>query len=179
MKRTFLSLLAAFTIAFCSAAAEYAVLGKSAPVFENSKGQPLMNQFDEQVNVLPGMAFEIKGSTEHYWIVAIPELGNAYIPKESCTKSDAIGVLDGIYAMNYDGEAYPVRVKKSDKALDTYEIEFAYPGYVDETLVGTNVSPDVVAITRPADNNAIVGFITRLSGKVKIWIYENYILNWR
>ena len=84
MKRI-LAVIVALAGIISASAAEYIVVGTKTNIYqEPSADNPMPNQWEDLIEILPGMAFATTGDAEGFWRVDIPGWKGAWIPKSAC-----------------------------------------------------------------------------------------------
>lgn len=168
MKKIFAILLALCTLALPAAAQEYVVVGKTTNVYtEPSTSTPLLNQWDDNVDLLPGMAFENKGEKGDYYIIDIPGWNGLFLPKSACVTPDEFDFAPGVYQFKYESDTFPLTFTRSgDNAYDV-------TGYRND--LKAQATPTVVVITWDGD---MYGCVTRINGDTYVWLYDTVVLPW-
>lgn len=177
MKRLLVCMIAVMSFMANSMAVEFAVIGSVSKVYEEpSQSSAICNQFDDAVYVQPGMAFVKTGETQNYWKVKFPGWGNGvYIPKKSCVGSETLDITDGDYVMKSGDDEYVVKIVSNG---ETYKVEYNFSSFYDTLLVGKMVTPEVMDIVCVDWDNKEVGTVTRINGKIYVWIYDDFVLGW-
>jgi len=155
----------------------YVVLGKTANVFDSPSNTAFtVNQFDEPIELYTGMAFEKLGETKFYYKVEFAG-SECYISKKACVTPEPLGNVAGNHVMTVGEDPYPITV--SDSGTEgQYHITMDYTPLADTIFVGTQISPELIIIKDPSSD--CEGVITKVGGKVRVWIYDdNTIFPWR
>lgn len=174
MKRI-LAVIVALAGIISASAAEYIVVGTKTNIYqEPSADNPMPNQWEDLIEILPGMAFATTGDAEGFWRVDIPGWKGAWIPKSACVTPEPLNLQPGTYQFVYGDESYPVAVTSGD-AQWTYKIDYRNG---TGSYTGTLVEPGVVIVTDPRWPEDVIGSISATGGKMHVWIYDTTVLPW-
>lgn len=176
MKKILATIVALAAMSFCASAAEYVVTGTTTNIFqEPSTDSPMPNQWEDLIDILPGMAFEKTGEAEGFWRVNIPGWNGAWLPKSACVTPEKLDLQPGTYQFVYEEESYPVTITAGDTE-GTFKIDYRDGA---NTYTGTLVEPGVVIMTDPRfEGSDVTGSISCVGGKTRVWIYDTTVLPW-
>ncbi|MCM1521861.1 MAG: hypothetical protein NC039_04325 [Muribaculaceae bacterium] len=170
MKKTITLILMLCCIMLPVAAQEYVMVGKTTNLYsEPSTSTPMLNQWDDTIELLPGMAFEMKGESGDYYIIDIPGWKGAYLPKSACATPEAFEFTPGTYQFKYESDSFPVTFTRT--ADGTYDIT----GYRLDDLKAKEVPGNIIVITWDGEP---YGSVTTLGGTMRVWLYDTTVLPW-
>lgn len=168
------ALIATFIIAISASAQNYIVIGQITNIYSepSSTAEPMVNQFDDLIDLLPGMVFATKGEQGDFWKIDFPGWRGLWVPKEACTSPQALDFTPGTYPFVYESTNRPITFTATETE-GVYQASGDFP-----TLTATLVSPGVLVLTDPRWPEETAGCVSRISGKLHVWIYDTTVLPW-
>lgn len=173
-KRSIKILLLLSAIAPALHAADYVVVGATTNLYqEPTTSTPMLNQWDDKIDLLAGMAFATTGESGDFYRIDIPGWKGAWLPKSACVTPAPLDFEPGTYQFSYEGESIPVAITPTaEKGVYTV----SYPRM--DGLKGLEAEPGIIVIVNTEWDNEVVGCVTRLDGTLRVWIYDTTVLPW-
>lgn len=179
MKSLYIALLLAVVAILPLRAQEkqYIFVAQPTEVFENAKvSYPMVNQFEEPLQLLPGMLFELKGETDKYAIVDLPGWTNVHVPKSALGTPVPYKFAGGTLQMVYEPDSYPVVFTPATNAEGVQGWNVTFNG---DTLWAYPDPRGFVIIDDPYEPGHVYGGIVQIGGRPRVWIYNTtYVLPW-
>lgn len=173
MKHTAILILMALTGLFASAHG-YIMIGQTTNIFtEPTQGEPMVNQFDEVIDFLPGMVFAVRDENDDYWSVDMPGWKGVWVPKKACAAPETLDFTPATYKFEYEDYSRNVEFTPG-KTEGTFRVTDENGTVLDATMV----EPGILVLTDPRWPEEVCGSVARTGGKLRVWIYDTTILPW-
>ncbi len=173
MKHTAIFLLMALT-GLIASAQNYLMIGRTTNIYtEPTQGYPMVNQFDDVIDLLPGMVFAVNGEKGDFWSIDIPGWKGVWVPKTACAAPEALDFKPGTYKFEYEDYSRPLEFApgEDDGSFNVTDENWG-------TLNATRVEPGVLVLTDPRWPDEVCGSVACTGGKLKVWLYDITILPW-
>ncbi|MCM1163137.1 MAG: hypothetical protein NC339_02650 [Muribaculaceae bacterium] len=173
MKKLLMLFVALTAMTLTAAAQEYVVVGKTTNLYsEPSTSTPMLNQWDDTIELLPGMAFEKKGESGDYYIIDITGWQGTYLPKSACAAPETFEFTGGTYQMKYEPDTYAVEFTSTGDG----KYNVSYQSMTD--LKATTAPEGIIVITDPSLDGDMVGCVSCVGSVMRVWIYDTTVLPW-
>jgi len=121
------------------------------------------------------MAFKKLGETKFYNKIEFNGC-ERYISKKTCVTPEPLGSVVGNHTMTVGEDSYPITISESGKE-GQYHITVDNALFTYKSFVGTQISPELIII-KDSSSDSEEGVITKVGGKIRVWIYDSNIFLW-